>query len=346
MKLILLSDIHSYPLAFQKAVDAYPGSDVKFCILGDTINYGPDPVKTIRILRNLAEADRLLKDDQGRIAVLMGNHEEAWLWCQIELVNKFDKILNSPDPSELITYALPDLERGYQRDHPEIMAPHALKSLLLNMISMCSNDQYREDVEWYRQLMDSVGKRPMKFNINGWNLNIAHSDMENIIYNRILYPCDFKIIDRYVRRILVDQKTTDHSILLHGHTHLPTYHEYQRTTSDRVIYDQAIQTDASVVVINPGSLGQPRDRDIRPAMTILEFGNDPTEFTTTFTRLTMDPEEIKQHLEALKMAGFPERVLAIAEQAPLPGEVEMKCGIEFFRKRAGNYFIKGTDDDE
>ena len=66
MKYAIISDIHANPVALEKVLSdsARYGVEKVICA-GDVVGYGPDPVGTIRILR------------ESNIPVVMGNHDAA-----------------------------------------------------------------------------------------------------------------------------------------------------------------------------------------------------------------------------------------------------------------------------
>ena len=66
MKYAILSDIHSNPTALEQALEDARAHDVEkiFC-LGDVVGYGPDPARTIELVRKNCDV------------VVMGNHDAA-----------------------------------------------------------------------------------------------------------------------------------------------------------------------------------------------------------------------------------------------------------------------------
>ena len=66
MKYAILSDIHSNPVAFEQALEDARAHDVdKIICLGDVVGYGPDPARTVELVRKNCDV------------VLMGNHDAA-----------------------------------------------------------------------------------------------------------------------------------------------------------------------------------------------------------------------------------------------------------------------------
>lgn len=93
--------------------------------------------------------------------------------------------------------------------------------------------------------------------------------------------------------------TTQYSLV--GHTHVPLILE-ERPGQDpdyHVLHaDEIVQLDATRLILNPGSVGQPRDGDPRTAYAVYD-GDDRT---LTFYRLEYDIERTQASMEA---AGLP-----------------------------------------
>jgi diadenosine tetraphosphatase ApaH/serine/threonine PP2A family protein phosphatase len=88
------------------------------------------------------------------------------------------------------------------------------------------------------------------------------------------------------------------SIQLYGHTHVPTLVYGQRVGEDfayhavKVCPGQTYSLEAGLAIINPGSVGFPRDRDNRAAYTLL----DTAGRMLTFLRVGYDWMETAQKL--------------------------------------------------
>jgi predicted phosphodiesterase len=95
-----------------------------------------------------------------------------------------------------------------------------------------------------------------------------------------------------------------------GHTHIQCMFALDEKT-DRVTLDQT-KTDKAItlrpkIILNPGSVGQPRDRDPRAAYAIY----DTEAFTWTPRRVTYNIPEVQERIRA---AGLPEKhAVRIAE---------------------------------
>jgi putative phosphoesterase len=100
--------------------------------------------------------------------------------------------------------------------------------------------------------------------------------------------------DRYVRPgefpLLADH-FGDEAVLVLGHTHVQ-HHKHVEGT----------------LVVNPGSVGQPRDRDPRAAYAVLDLDGEPT---VTDHRVPYDVDRVRADIEA---AGLPDRTGARLER--------------------------------
>ncbi len=107
----------------------------------------------------------------------------------------------------------------------------------------------------------------------------------------------------------------DFTVCLVGHTHVPMIYGYVRGPRDGILHTQVSQErilagspslmlvhKADRAIINPGSVGQPRDHDPRASYAILE--TDTAEWTPV--RLEY-PFEETQH--RMRNAGLPERLI-------------------------------------
>ncbi len=88
-----------------------------------------------------------------------------------------------------------------------------------------------------------------------------------------------------------------------GHTHLPVlyYLPDDRSTAQLIVPEHISQmTLAPRAIINPGSVGQPRDRDPRAAYAILDL----TDYTWEWHRVEYNIQEVQ---ERMRSASLPER---------------------------------------
>jgi diadenosine tetraphosphatase ApaH/serine/threonine PP2A family protein phosphatase len=93
-----------------------------------------------------------------------------------------------------------------------------------------------------------------------------------------------------------------------GHTHVPAVFRLDGAAAKReeVAPDASVRLDGRVLV-NPGSVGQPRDGDPRAAYAVLDTGNG----TVTFRRASYDVAATQRRIRARGLPGFLADRLAI-----------------------------------
>ncbi|WP_435065242.1 metallophosphoesterase family protein [Halobaculum sp. EA56] len=108
--------------------------------------------------------------------------------------------------------------------------------------------------------------------------------------DRYTYPREFsgRLIERAADRLGDGVDAADLDALVLGHTHVQGHR----------VFDEG-------VVLNPGSVGQPRDGDPRAAYALLELGDDGDGATVEERRVEYDVEAVA---EAVADAGLPERI--------------------------------------
>jgi predicted phosphodiesterase len=85
-----------------------------------------------------------------------------------------------------------------------------------------------------------------------------------------------------------------------GHTHIPAaWHRHERGTVDAVPAQGIVALAPGRWLINPGSVGQPRDNDPRASWMVLDLGADTLEFVRT-------PYDVGGAQRAIRAAGLPE----------------------------------------
>lgn len=346
MKLVVLSDIHSHSIALDHLLNHLKGKfpkeykELRFCVLGDVIGYGYDPAGCLRILKELDDQGMLYRDEKERLAVIGGNHEEAWLWCE-ERVGDRLKEFSGLLPQErftAITLMTNKLYAEFMNSHSYKMSRTALSAILLNMAVMYD---FVEDpaIGWYRSIIHTNGYGPLAFSNVGpgkWNLVLAHGTYDKPLDGE-LFPCDPEDpgkIERYVNT--QKRRGEERVVLLHGHTHVPLYFSTGVSQQPALIYnDVVIEHDAAVTVINPGSVGLPRDRDRRPSAALLEFGEE--SLRTTFIR--DGPEDLHQiHIKQLKAGNYPVKIMDFVLTARTKRKLLAEECEQLLQERAGRHW--------
>jgi len=164
------------------------------------------------------------------------------------------------------------------------------------------NDAARRAVEWTRDRLgfmelDWLRRLPL----------VAADGPCTLVHGTLKHPERFEYLADLAQAVDAARMCDTRYCLL-GHTHLPVLIEYDRRQGrvGRVLGAAQELTEVSLseepavrYVINPGSVGQPRDGDPRASYAVLE----PEAHRVTFHRVAYD---IRTAQEKIRRAGLPE----------------------------------------
>jgi diadenosine tetraphosphatase ApaH/serine/threonine PP2A family protein phosphatase len=163
------------------------------------------------------------------------------------------------------------------------------------------NSEARRAVLWTREKLSAaslawLSELPNMPIVHG-NFTLTHGSPRDPVWEYILYPSV----------VYANLEHFNTPFCLVGHTHLPTVftvgEDDHKVSLIRTRPGQVLPLDkVKRAVLNPGSVGQPRDSDPRAAYAILD-----TERATWLPRRVAYPIEVTQaHMRA---AGLPERLI-------------------------------------
>lgn len=262
MKIALLADIHGNNFAFQAVREDVEKRHIdEYWFLGDLVGRGPDPEIPLQWLLNGNE----------KKVILLGNHE-------VILANKLLSINRQyVDPLTLETIAK-------HRNSPEIK--DWLETHLL--------PRYME--------FEKVNVRE---NISEAHIVIAHASCDDPLGVRYGYLYSWYeginkgLLDREFEEL--KKNSGDHKLVAKcfGHTHVPTLVSSDKDGKDIRAewvrpfkrYDLAPER---LWLINPGSIGAPRDLDTRASYAVLEI--DENGSAVTFFRVSYDLKPLRDRL--------------------------------------------------
>ena len=269
----VLSDIHANLEALEAVLaDAGKARVDEIWFLGDLVVYGPEPNECIVRLR-----EAIGKDRWPGTAVI-GNNDQA--------------ILIGKEP-ETIT--------------PEIVTRAMTESGQVSVTEMAYRDATTECHHWTAQALT-----PDSLTL----LSAIPAGPRTVLNKGILVhasPCDpVGMNGNYLTNHMEAEdafwclQDMGHRICLFGHTHLTTL--FRETRTDRpyqncdmqqwqVLTGQRIPLDGSRLLINPGSVGQPRDGNEQAAYAIL----DDSDNTVEFRRIAYEREKTLLKLRATSM---------------------------------------------
>jgi predicted phosphodiesterase len=228
---------------------------------------------------NLAALEAVLNDAQSF------DHEAVW--CLGDIVGY------GPEPDECIA-------RIRQLKPCAVVGNHDW-AVLGKMDAEDFNREARQGVLWTREKLNAeslawLSDLPNDPIVEG-DFTLTHGSPRDPVWEYILYPS--------VARANLEYFSTPFCLV--GHTHLPTIFitgaDAHTVNLIRVRPGQAVPLHKEKrIILNPGSVGQPRDSDPRAAYAILD-----TERATWLPRRVAYPIEVTQaHMRA---AGLPERLI-------------------------------------
>lgn len=358
MILAFFSDIHSNCWALDSAVQCARktfGQDVRFCVLGDVINYGPRPVECLHILKQLDEEGSLYNDEIGNIPFLLkGNHEHAW--------QSFEKTPGIVEKILLGSDRRADINRLAMILHSNQSGNEGLKqvgvfSLLLNMVVMQTDPNV---LNWYRQRINEKKNERMQMEkdvFGNWKVDLMHGSLRNPLTEGIYSFEKKETMQQYFRMCNVCT-SSPRTLFLHGHTHVPMWFSLPDPVEQSFVYGQKLLLKDTIHLLNPGSIGLPRDHDARPSFLVLDFSSidfNSENVSACFVRVPLVNEAgedefgydagRKELIDILKREKYPEQIQdwfenaylwQFGEYGPTPEQIEFLLKL---KRRAGKNWI-------
>lgn len=229
---------------------------------------------------NYTAFDTVLKDAQGKW---------DYVWCLGDVVGY------GPDPNECV-------DRLRELPHLCLAGNHDWAALDRLDIRTFNADA-RRAVDWTRETLTPDNTRwlealPTTFVIGDYTL--VHASPYEPIWQYILEPSVAAFNFMYFE--------TPYCFV--GHTHHPVIYQLRNEKGDtdaiKPSYGQPRQLNGRRQIINPGSVGQPRDADPRAAYAILDFERNVFEHR----RIPYDISDVQKRMRANDM---PERLIARLE---------------------------------
>jgi predicted phosphodiesterase len=207
-------------------------------------------------------------------------------WCLGDLVGY------GPNPNECIERirGLPNLQC--------IMGNHDAAAIALIEVDAFNPDA-RKTVLWTQDTLTLANKEYL--------INLP--ERINLEHITLVHGSPYKPIWEYLldtRAATISFECFDTPYCLVGHTHLPVlfYLPDDRLTAQLSVPEHVSQmTLAPRAILNPGSLGQPRDHDPRAAYAILDLDN----YTWEWHRVEYNIHEVQEQMRA---ENLPERHIA------------------------------------
>ena len=283
-KILVISDIHSNNHALEAVVNkatADIGNNLKeIWVLGDMVGRGPNPVEVLTFLM-----EEVLPGNW-----VLGNHDvlfAEYVRC-VDLLNDPDKL---PEGHEKLKTSVGFLERRVimaSRLEWEVTNAMPLRTIIKNREAVDQVDAVRQFAE---QSFFRKNGQPKYKQYAGLHCVLVHANVAEPI-GPYIYPWEVQVnIPRAFEELanFFDEdeakKPNPNEIIaqFYGHTHIPTLVEMENenVTPLMVENDREYKLEPGKrYLINPGSVGQSRDFDIRASYAIF----DPDEQTIFFKK--------------------------------------------------------------
>ncbi len=197
-----------------------------------------------------------------------------------------DVVGYGPDPNECVALLA-------ARPHVAIAGNHDWAVLgKLDLVEF--NTDARRANEWTRKQLDAASfdyleALPEKTEVEGYTL--AHGSPRSPIWEYLIYPNVAKVSFAHF----------DTQICWVGHTHMPILFQdvpdSARCESLRPLEDEPMPLGDDRLILNPGSVGQPRDGDPRAAYCLL----DTEARTVTWRRVPYDIAVTQDKMRAVRL---------------------------------------------
>lgn len=221
-------------------------------------------------------------------AVLADAGQFDAVWCLGDLVGY------GPDPNECVARVrgLPGLIC--------IIGNH--DSAVLNQIDPYTfNSEARQAIEWTKKSLTEssrlfLGSLPDKIDISDQYNNLKNK--VTLVHGSPRQPVWEYLLDIYTAT--QNFKNFDGAYCFVGHTHLPIIFHYseERSSAIPMIPEPGTQIQLSPrAIINPGSVGQPRDRDARAAYMLF----DPYDEIIEYRRVIYDIEAVQERMRRAEL---------------------------------------------
>lgn len=278
MKIAILADIHANAAALQAVRERVVEAGVQgVWFLGDAVGRGPDPLEVISWLRECIHS-------HPESEWVLGNHD-----CMLaNLLNKEQWSRVNPSPRLII-------ER-----HRAIVAGDPLA------------------LDFVQQAFNAGRIEPRLRTQSGVNYFLVHGgQVDKAGYYRYVYgwytenfmPAEFERLEA------LSEDVGGPCVQLYGHTHVPALIAGLRTSGGWQIDVIKVRPGKTYFldpgyfwIVNPGSVGQPRDKDRRAAYALL----DTTEHTIRFERVEYNWRETARKMI---LEHYPVRLVEILKQA-------------------------------
>lgn len=308
MKYAILSDIHANHAAFQAVYEDAKSKGVGgFIFLGDFIGYLGMPIEVLELLKEILEE---YPDSEW----VLGNHE-VLLQVAVEYRSHWE--LEFPGYENQDFAQIEELKKVIgERLPPGSANKYAVDSLYRNLKDLSQTDIF----DWFLEVI--IGDVPTHNKTvkldgqKGFQIQLNHGTSNVDSY---VWPWDPFLIKQALLRPYHENgyKKEDCNLILFGHTHLPTLYQVEVLKDETIevkepiVYQEPTLLNGKITVLNPGSVGLPRDADSRASYVIL----DTDQLEITFYRLDYDLDLVADILQEKR---YCDEMTVRLFEAPIP----------------------------
>lgn len=275
MRIALLSDIHANRHALEAVLlDSQDQEAERFWYLGDAVGYGPDPAASLTWLQRYVDLEDWV----------VGNHDA--MLANLLTPAQWQEVNHTP------RLAL-DLNRQALAEKPQ------------------AND-------FWQRYFTRERMQPRHHELDGVHYLLVHASQVDLAFRYVYaWQVEFLLPAEFRRLQEVAQTAQKPCVQVYGHTHVPTLvqarpqEEGFRFEATRIFPGQSYSLDGQLYLLNPGSVGQPRDLDNRAAYAVL----DTETHTVTFHRV---PYEFQRTTQL--MHGYPSKLIGRLRDADVTKE--------------------------
>lgn len=324
MRIVLLSDIHANCCALEAVLNDVDADIKTFWVLGDTVGYGPHPLECLEFLQKevCARGWVMGNHDAGFAHILSLASQDAFfnLTAQGALVKHVDALDQKPLLKRWVLG-----EFVHERLRPLTRTIGKTSYVLTHASLLADDGAMRSSRAALHSIPARVAKLLRDKSKSRWT---GYAFQYLSPWNLPAFELEFP---RLRRRW---EKTSSQQMgMLVGHSHIPFLYiadpvnGKEKITHVEIRYDDPIELSSRLFILNPGSVGQPRDLDNRAAYAILDTRNRMVEFR----RVAYDVAAVQRDLQS---RAYPEKLIPRLHLADLDDNCQDRWWREHFRSRA------------
>jgi predicted phosphodiesterase len=317
MRIALMADVHDDETAMSTVCEKVKGTVDQVWFLGDLVGYGVYSENTLKLLHHTVSHWVTGNHEEMLKVVINSLRNPGYKLKGASFFEVYQRICDRWEAKEnlsaiedvyLLAKAILDEFRRLEINYQTRI--EVVQTLLMDCVVAAGRNlldpealdrEWRGEWKWFASEIQLPAHQPVQVvdAEDGWRMALSHGSLASA--NEYIYPWSghpWNSQDLVVERIWADLmdrirqlRLPDKRLLvLLGHSHIPLYCPIQddtdlvRLDATRMVYDQPLPLGEWATIINPGSVGHPRDMDPRVAYAVV----DTRAATITYHRLKID----------------------------------------------------------